>query len=354
LLEYPDYPEGKKVKIIPISSGIGKPVSIINQVNVGFIGAGNFAQSYLLPNLKKIANVNLRMVVDGSPLAAKNAAQKFGFTTASADSGDILNSKDIDAVFIATRHDSHGPLLLSALRSGKKVYIEKPLAIREDQVAEIADFIRQNPASFLMVGFNRRFSKPIVLLREYFGEIEGPLLMNYRVNAGPLAKEHWLWDPDQGGRIIGEGCHFIDTMAFIADSEVKSVFARSIRQNSRSVVDFDNMTAVLQFENGSIGTLSYFATGDARFPKEYFEVFGGGKAAVLDDFRLLRISQFGKKKKLKFEGGKGYKEEMNAVICSILKGKESPIPFSAIYNTTQTTLAIIRSLEAGTVKEISH
>jgi polar amino acid transport system substrate-binding protein len=350
-----DYPKGEMTEEIlrpSVDLGAGKPQAIAGKIGLGFIGAGNFAQSYLLPNLKKDQRVRMEVVVDGVPLVAKSVAGKFGFKAASSDSADVLANGDIDAVFVATRHDSHGPLVLSVLKSGKKVYVEKPLAIRDDQVGEIGAFMRENPSSFLMVGFNRRFSKPVRLIKGTFNSADTPLIMNYRVNAGPLPKEHWLWDPDQGGRIVGEGCHFIDVMSFVSGSEVRNVFARSIRHNSRSVVEIDNVTAVLQFKNGSIGTLTYFATGDPRFPKEYMEVFGGGKAAVMDDFRRLRISRFGKEKKYGFDGDKGYGEEMKMVISAILKGEESPIPFKSILNTTKVTLAIIRSLETGLVQEI--
>jgi polar amino acid transport system substrate-binding protein len=254
MLDYPGGEKTEETRRTSIDLGARK---LAGKIGLGFIGAGNFAQSYLLPNLKKDQRVRLKVVVDGMPLVAKSAAGKFGFEAASSDSADVLGNGDICAVFIATRHDSHGPLVLSALKSGKKVYVEKPLAIRDDQVGEIGAFIRENPSSFLMVGFNRRFSKPIRLIKETFDAADSPLIMNYRVNAGPLPKEHWLWDPGQGGRIVGEGCHFIDVMAFIAGSEVRNVFARSIRQNSRGVIDSDNVTVVLQFKKGSIGTLTY-------------------------------------------------------------------------------------------------
>ncbi|MFZ2055451.1 MAG: bi-domain-containing oxidoreductase [Candidatus Aminicenantales bacterium] len=353
LLDYPAEKSAEKSKGKSQAAAVREFRPGKERVRVGFIGAGNFAQSYLLPNLKKNDGVELKVVVDGSPLAAKSAAGKFGFETASSDGADILENGDIDAVFIATSHDSHGPLVLSALRSGKKTYVEKPLAVRDDEVDEIAGFVKDNPASFLMVGFNRRFSRPVRLIKESFDRNDLPLIMNYRVNAGPLAKEHWLRDPGQGGRIVGEGCHFIDVMAFIAGSEVESVFARSIRHGGRNVIESDNVTSVLRFRNGSIGSMSYFATGDPRFPKEQLEVFGGGKAAVLDDNRRLRISRQGKGKKFKFDGGKGHREEMDAVIAAMLKGEESPIPFKHILNTTRVTLAVIRSLETGMVQEIS-
>ena len=352
LIGYPEKIKRKKLETRIINLKNQKSISKINKVKIGFIGAGNFAQSCLLPNLKKNRNVHLRIIVDYSPIIAKNVANKFGFNQASTDINDIFKNKDIHAVFISTRHDSHASLVIYSLKSGKIVYVEKPLAIDESELLEIDELMRKNPNNFLMVGYNRRFSKQIKLLKNFFEEIDEPLIMNYRVNAGPLLKDHWLRNPEQGGRIIGEGCHFIDTMKFISGSEVKSIFGKSIIQSNINIINNDNLIILIGFEDGSIGNITYFATGDSRFSKEYLEVFGGGKAGILKDFRYLELSQNGKRKKIKFDGNKGHKEEINEVINSILNKAESPIPFESIFNTTKSTFAVIKSLETGLTQEI--
>jgi len=205
-----------------------------------------------------------------------------------------------------------------------------------------------------MVGYNRRFSRPVKLLKSFFQNTDEPLIMNYRANVGSLPKEHWLHDPEQGGRIIGEGCHFIDTMKYISDSEIRSVFARPLNISNPNITNRDNIIALFEFENGSIGSLSYFENGDPQFPKEYFEVFGGEKAGVLNDFHYLELSQKGKSKKHKFNGEKGHREEIEKVINSLLRGEKSPISFESIFNTTMATFSIIKSIETGITQKITE
>lgn len=352
LIEYPVETEMKSSKDGIVNLKNQKSIPKKGNLNIGLIGAGNFAQSYLLPHLEKNRNVHLQIVVDYFPIAAKSAAKKFGFNCSSTDVNDILKNKDIHAVFISTMHDSHASLVLESLKNGKKVYVEKPLAINETQLLGIDKLIRKDPSHFVMVGYNRRFSKPIKRLKSFFDEIDEPLIMNYRVNAGPLPRGHWLIDSVQGGRIIGEGCHFIDTMKFILGSEVKSVFAICLSDNNLNIINKDNINAIIQFENGSVGNFSYFETGDPRSPKEYLEVFGGGKTGILNDFRYLELTHRGKNKRLKFNGGKGHKGEIKEVINCLMKEKSSPIPFRSIINTTMTTFAIIQSLETGVAQKI--
>lgn len=347
LINYPKEKTRKRAKIIKVEQREEGVEYKKNKVNIGFIGAGNFAQAHLLPNLKKNKNVQLEMVVDYSPITAKIAAKKFRFHYASSDFNDILKNKDIHAVFISTQHDSHAPLVSKSLKKGKKVYVEKPLAINESQLFIVDRLIRKSPDHFLMVGYNRRFSKPIELLKNFFQDANEPLVMNYRANVGSLTKDHWLKDPEQGGRIIGEGCHFIDTMKFIANSEIRSVFAKSLNFSNSNVTNRDNIIAVLKFDNGSVGSLSYFEKGDPGFAKEYIEIFGGQKAGILNDFRYLELSQEGKLKKYKFTGEKGHCEEMENVVNSMLNEEKSPIPFESIFNTTLTTFLILKSLETG-------
>lgn len=352
LINYPGEIDNRRLIITKAKAEEQKTKLKIGKVNIGLIGAGNFAQSYLLPNLKNNKNVHLEIVVDLFPMVAKSVAKKFGFNYASTDVNDIFKDKYIHAVFISTTHDSHASLALESLKKGKKVYVEKPLAINEVQLSEIYKLIKKDPNHFIMVGYNRRFSKPVKLLKDFFKDINEPLIMNYRVNAGLLHKEHWIKHPEQGGRIIGEGCHFIDTMKFICGSEVKSVLARSLNRDNLNITNRDNIIALFEFENGSIGSLSYFEIGDPKFPKEYFEIFGGEEAGILKDFRYLECSQNGKRKKIKFDGNKGHKVEINEVINSILNKTESPISIGSIFNTTKSTFAIIKSLETGVTQII--
>lgn len=320
-------------------------------VNVGFIGAGSFAQSYLIPAVK--ANgASLTGVVTTRGLTSKNVADKFGFGFCSTDPYDIFRNNSINTVFIATPHSSHAELAAGALEAGKFVFVEKPLAINMDQLSMVIA-AKQKFRKPLMTGFNRRFAPVSQSIKHEFRNVAEPLFINIRVNAGVIPKGHWIQDPETGGgRIIGEACHFIDLMQYLTGGEPVNVFAEAIQTRNSSVTPFDNISVIIKFSNGSIGNLVYLANGDKAMPKERIEVFGAGNTAVIDDFREGSFFRNGKAARLR-SSGKGHREEVSKFLEAITTGEDSPIDFRSICLTTITTFKILESLYTGMPQEIA-
>ncbi len=343
LLKYPER-AAKSTTSVAIQS----PVT--SAVTVGFIGAGSFAQSYLIPNLKSKAS--LHTVVTSKGITSKNVAQKFGFAVAGSDPAEIFQSRDINTVFIATPHNSHAELTAKALLAGKHVFVEKPLSIDYEGIKAVQQ-ARQSTHGKLMVGFNRRFSPLAVAIKNAICGGGGPLMMNFRVNAGFIPKEHWIQKEDiGGGRIVGEMCHFIDLMQFFADSHPVSVFAQSIQPASVQQIDEDTVAVTVRFENGSVGSLVYAANGDTSLPKEQLELFADGKVGVINDFQQGSIYKNNKETAVK-GSGKGHRHEVEQFISAIKGGPEQLISFDEILYTTLTCLKIRESLATGMPQEVS-
>ena len=325
--------------------------SPVSEINTGFIGAGSFAQSYLIPNVKS-CGASLDGVVTSKGITSRNVADKFKFNFCSSDSNDIINNPKINIVFIATPHSSHADLVIKSLESGKAVFVEKPLAINLDQLNSII----KTKAKFnlpLMVGFNRRFAPISENIKKEFINASEPLIINIRVNAGLISKDHWTQQPEiGGGRIIGEMCHFIDLMQYFTNAEPVKVFAESISTGNDKLTPEDNIAIVIKFNDGSIGNLTYLGNGDKSMPKENIEVFCAGKIGVINDFRDGMFYKNGKTSKLK-SLGKGHKEEVEAFLKAVQNGNESPIDFRSICLTTLTTFKIWDSLYTGLPQEIS-
>lgn len=320
-------------------------------INVGFIGAGSFAQSYLIPNVKNNGAL-LTGVVTSKGITAKNVGDKFKFNFCSSDINDVISNKDINTVFIATPHFNHAELANRCLESGKAVFVEKPLAINYEQLFSVMQIKEKNNKP-LMVGFNRRFAPVCVEIKKEFIQLTEPIVVNIRVNAGFIPKSHWTQQEELGGgRIVGEMCHFIDLMQYFTDSEPVKVFADCIQVQSDKITNKDNISIVVKFKNGSVGNLLYLANGDKALAKERIEVFGAGKTAVINDFRSGELFKNNKSVTLKSEG-KGHKEEVSSFINNLKSGKDSPIDFRSICLTTITTFKIIDSLQTGLPQDIS-
>jgi len=325
-------------------------------VGVGFIGAGSYAQSHLLPNIPKGGDVVLKGVMTASGPGARSAGERFGFEFCTGDEKDILGNEEIDAIFIATRHDTHGDYVLKSLRAGKHVFVEKPLCLTPSELEEIRIQMSNaaNPESgggspVLIVGYNRRFSPLAARLKEQLGK--GPMAMTYRVNAGAIPADSWIQDPDVGGgRIVGEICHFVDFLTYINGSMPVSVHAHVLDDPEHLN---DTLIISLSFSNGSIGTISYFANGDESLPKEMIEFFAHGCTAVLDDFVQLSIHANGRKKTKKLlSQDKGQRTEVAAFIDAVLNGKPMPIPFEELYSTSLVTFKILESIQKGRVMDV--
>jgi predicted dehydrogenase/threonine dehydrogenase-like Zn-dependent dehydrogenase len=324
------------------------------QVNLAFLGTGNYAQNYLLPNIPKIAGVSLKGAMDASGPVARKVAEKYGFEFCTSQETDIFDDQAINALYIASRHDSHGAYVIKALKSGKNVAVEKPLCLGEAELADIRENYEQSrratPAPILLVGFNRRFAPLTGILKARLGE--GPMAMLYRINAGRIPADSWIQDPDiGGGRIIGEVCHFVDYLTFLNGSLPISVYASAMPDGANLE---DTVGINLCFRNGSIGTIVYFSTGSRSLFKEYVEVYSSGTAAVLRDFKELEIYAHGKpfKKKL-ISRDKGQKTMLRAFVEAVKEGGPPPIRFEEIYAVTLTTLKIIESLRTAAPVTIS-
>lgn len=311
-----------------------------NKPNVGFIGAGSFAQGTILPNLKDKCNLISIATAQGNETVYVSNKYRFGKSFENGD--DVIKDKDVNTVFIVTRHNLHTEFILKALKEGKNIFVEKPLAMNLDELSKIAKLYKSlEKKPRLMVGFNRRFSPYIKKVKEILLDDQLKAI-NIRINAGQLPSDHWVNDPDiGGGRIIGEACHFIDLAIFLAGNKIVSVSAETL-------IDPDNLnnTVVinLKFSNGSIANISYFSNGSKQLPKEYIEIFSGGSVIVIEDFNEMRIYSE-KIKKIKFKKqDKGHKEEINNFINSIKDGKPAPISFEDCYHSTYATFKVIESI----------
>jgi predicted dehydrogenase len=325
-----------------------RPSTTGQAIRLGVVGAGNYASTMLLPHLRKDANVVLHSVATASGLSGQDAMRKFGFRRTTTDYGEILENPDIDAVLIATRHSSHARIVAEALRARKAVYVEKPLALNLEEVTLIKHAIAESGNDRLMVGFNRRFAPAIVEIASRFRKIQSPLTIHYRVHAGKLDSGSWYLDQDEGSRFVGEGGHFIDTISHIVGSRPISVVARSLRPTKPTADDLENVAIVLEFENGSVGSILYLTQGGSKTPKEYLEVFGGGSTAQMNNFESTRYYEGDGSSKSHWRANKGQKEELLAYVDRVRSGLPMPISLTELMDTTLATLAVVESLKAAT------
>jgi predicted dehydrogenase/threonine dehydrogenase-like Zn-dependent dehydrogenase len=313
-------------------------------VRIGLLGAGGFATSTLLPAIKRVGRTELIVVAAASGSHARHAAAKFGFHSCTTDEREILDNPAVNTVVISTRHHLHAVQVIAALQSGKHVFCEKPLCLNQAELAEIAAAKDPRNRQLLMVGFNRRFSPLAVRMKAFLREVQEPLALHYRVNAGFLPQDHWLNDPQQGGgRILGEVCHFVDFLSFLTDSSPLEVETRALTNPGH--YSNDNLVCSLRFAGGPQATITYLANGDKAFSKERIEVFGGGRVAVLEDFRRLELVRGGKKNVFRslLRPDKGHQGEWQAFVTAIQEGAESPIPFPEIAASMLATFALEES-----------
>ena len=309
------------------------------------IGAGSFARAVLLPVLKKL-DVDFRGVATASSPSAQQTATRFGFAYAASDWRHIVNDPDISAVLIATRHDLHAEIAIAALQANKDVFVEKPLAMDEPSLQAVMNTWRSSNGKILQVGFNRRFAPTYRQLKAAFQRRRAPLVMAYRVNAGSVGAGSWVVDPRQGGgRLIGEVCHMVDLLLDLTSAQVTSVFAQPITANAG-----DDVLLTLTFGDGSVGTIVYASGGDRSLPKEHLEVMGGGTAAVLDDFRSVRIHDHGRSHRggsLLPQQDKGHRAELAAFLDASRWHQKSPLDPLQAEHVTRVTFAAAESARSG-------
>ncbi|MFZ1917403.1 MAG: bi-domain-containing oxidoreductase [Terriglobales bacterium] len=326
-------------------------------VSLGVLGAGNFAQKTLLPALRAIAEVVFVGVANATGPRSRSAAEKFGFAYCSNSEDEILHDPKVNAVLIATRHHLHARQALAAINAGKSVFCEKPLCLMESELASLVRAMSRfgssskqtsMPDPLLIVGFNRRFAPMAVRLKNFLSEVHEPLSIHYRVNAGFISADHWTNDLDQGGgRILGEVCHFVDFLCFLACACPIEVQAQTVSNPGQ--YSMDNIVAQLRFPNGTIGTITYMANGDKSVSKERIEVFGGGSVAVLEDFRCLELVRNGRKQisRARLEQDKGHKAEMRAFVDAVQGKIPPPISFEQIVASTLATLRLQNACQTG-------
>ncbi|MFJ8083065.1 bi-domain-containing oxidoreductase [Streptomyces sp. NPDC096205] len=343
------YPEAEVEAVAPavaVPAVNGKPSparATRTPVRVAFVGAGNYATSMLLPHLAQRDGVELATVVTTTALSAANAQRKFGFAEATTDLDAVLGDPSIDAVFVVTRHSSHAELTQKALLADKAVFVEKPLALTEDELAGVLAAVEKSGNDRLQVGFNRRFAPLLQEARKQFGTRTGPASLRYLVNAGRLEHGSWyLQQGTQGSRFAGEGGHFIDTASWLLDADPVSVYAITTPGN-------EDLQVVLRYPDGSTATISYVTTGAPGFPKETLDLIADGRVLRLDDF--VRASVYGRKRwvssRLPKARDKGQNAELAAFIRAVRTGGPMPVPLESLVATTAATLAVQAGLASG-------
>lgn len=351
LLTYPNSQDDEQVQrrvLNPVAAAIATP-----EIRVGVLGAGNYAQAVFLPILKKTGGAELSGIVTASGLSAQQAARKFGFRFAATAEEEVLTNPDINTVVILTRHQHHARQVITALKNRKSVYCEKPLALTPEELNEIADLLKEENTPLLTVGYNRRFAPMVTQMAEFFKNRSEPLFMNYRVNAGFLPLAHWLHDVEQGGgRIIGEGCHFIDLLTLLTGELPVSIHAAGLPDQNKYYRD--NVQLTLQYADGSLGTISYLANGNKNYAKERLEVFSGGRIAILNDFRSLELVTETHKSisRSRLRQDKGHAAAWKTFLEATKTGGPPPIPYEQLLSTSRASFAAVEALRSGSRIEL--
>lgn len=336
-----EYPEARRetVRQVPLKAA-ARPVGPA-RIGVGLAGPGSFAQTFLLPTLRRDRRVFLSAVATKSGLTAADTGARLGFRRAVGGMDDLISDPETGAVIVATRHDTHGAAVAGCLRGGKPVFVEKPLCLTMEELREIAA-LQKETGVMVQVGFNRRFSDAARAAADHMGGC-GPLTMSYRVNAGFVPRDHWTQSPEGGGRILGEVCHFTDLMQFMTRAAVETVHAMCVRTPDTSMVPEDNVVIGLSFSDGSVGTVLYTAVGGKAMPKERFEIHGCGRSAVIDNFGRVEAYTAGRKTVRRFSG-KGHAREVAAFLDALETGVPA-IPMESQILTTLAGFAILESLK---------
>ena len=323
------------------------PRSAGGPVKVGLVGAGKFAKEFILPNIKRNPAFRLVSIITSSPVNAKQTGEKYGFEKCGTDFADMLRDPDVELVIIATPHNLHSSMVVDSLRAGKPVFTEKPLCLTVAELEDIAKAVSETKLP-VYVGFNRRFSPMILKARDLLRQTAGPYLINYRVNAGHIPPSHWLQDPRVGGgRILGECGHFFDTFDFLIDSTVKSIRVSSVPSGTGKVASHDNFVASLDWEDGSVASLTYTSLGSNLMSKERIEIFGGSRSIIIDDFKSAEFLGYSYGPVKLDRQDKGHAAEFDQ-LANALSGKQSTmIPFEDAYKATRISIMVDAMVRTG-------
>ncbi|HEX8688546.1 MAG TPA: Gfo/Idh/MocA family oxidoreductase, partial [Pyrinomonadaceae bacterium] len=324
------------------------------RVRVGVVGAGDYARRMLLPHFKE-EGVEFASIATASGVTAHDVGRRYGFARFVSGADEVLTDEGVNLVVVATRHDTHAGLARRALEAGKDVFVEKPLALSDEELDAVLEAAARSRGR-LTVGFNRRFSPHARAAREFFAGARAPLSILYRVNAGRVPRTHWTQDPAEGGgRIRGEVCHFVDFMQYVTGSRVARVYAESVASGDGAGVDEDSVFVTLKFADGSNGTIAYLAEGDRALPKERVEIYGAGRTYVVEDFRAAASYAGGRETRTRLRAqDKGQREEVRAVCAALREGGPAPIPLADLANTTRATFRILDSLRTGEPKAVNR
>lgn len=344
LLNYPNAKPDSTTRV-PTSNSTRKTST--GKIRIALIGAGNFARSTHLPNIaERLDKLELRAIANRTGHTAVTCAEQFGAAYATSDYKDVLADPDVDAVIIATRHHLHAGTALEALKAGKHVLLEKPLALSNEELSSLDDYITDNEdAPILLTGYNRRFSPYAKDLRETIGSASTPFIINYRMNAGHIPPENWVHGPEGGGRNLGEACHIYDLFTYLAQSRTTKLSAHSLTPNTSHYTSNDNFVATLSFANGAVATLTYTALGSKDFPKETAELYVNGSIAKLDDYSCLQTYGARSKTLKTKQQDKGLNNELDEFIRGIEGGKW-PIPWWEQCQSARNALDVEKALSA--------
>jgi len=335
------YKKEEPIKKIIVSPHFRKK----NSLNIAIVGAGMFTSSFHLPNLNKMNEYTIRAIVTASPFNSKKVAKRYNARYSTTNYKEVLKDKNIDVVLIATRHNLHVPIAIAAAKAHKDIFMEKPMATNEKDLEKLVNVLKKTKVNF-MIGFNRRFSPLSIKAKEVLDKKEGPFIINYTVNAGELSPESWVYDPvEGGGRVIGECCHFFDLFNFFINSNVVEVDAKNIKSDKENVKPEDNFITVLKYENGSIANLIYTSIGSRDMPKERIEIFRGGSAAIIDDWKELNFFGF-KESNIKLsKQDKGHFEELIEFVKNIKGEKAQKITLDECIAATKTSFDVVKKLK---------
>lgn len=357
LLEYPNADKKPETELLnrtlrfvphprPVSQQEKKPGEAV----AAFVGAGNYGTAVLIPAFKA-GGVRLKVVASNGGVSGVHAGRKFGFEEATTDTDSIFADPEVNAVVITTRHDSHARLVCQALRSGKHVFVEKPLCLTLEELKEIETVYASRLTSHasppvLMVGFNRRFAPQVQRMKELLEGVKGPKSFIVTVNAGAVPADHWTQDPEiGGGRILGEACHFIDLLRFLTGSPISGFEAVSIGKVPGMAVAEDKACIILRFRDGSVGTIHYLSNGHKSFPKERLEVFAGGRILQLDNYRKLTgFGWPGFSKMNLWRQNKGQQACATAFVQAVEEGGPVPIPFGELMEVSRVSIEAAEAL----------
>lgn len=345
-----DYDHERKVeRVVQLRPRAAAPEA----VRLGVIGVGDYVRSVLLPHFKS-AGVEFCSLASATGVTARDIGERFGFARAVSGAEDVLADEDVNLVLVGTRHDTHASLATQALNAGRNVFVEKPLALTDDELAEVIEAARASSAA-LMVGFNRRFSPLAVAAKEFFAKRSGPLSILYRINAGRISRDHWTQDSQEGGgRIIGEVCHFVDLMQFWIGQPPVSAFAEAVSTDNAQAVNDDSVFITLRFADGSNGCIAYLAEGEKTLGKERIEIFGDGRSVVLDDFRQATFYESGKARETKLRAQDKGQAACVAATCEMVRdGTAAPITLAELVTTTRATFRAVDSLRSGMREDVS-